>query len=132
MGYDLHITRAESWSENEGAAISADEWLAVVRADPELTLVPENGAYFVRWSGPSRHAEPWLDWFAGDVYSKSPDSALLRKMVRIAEQLGARVQGDDGELYSGDEPLDDALEGTASPAPPAPRPRSWWRRFTGR
>ena len=117
MGYDLHITRAESWADNAGAEIGAEEWLAAVRADPELTLAPDvgMGPHFARWSGPSRHDEPWLDWRAGNVYTKSPDSALLRKMVRLAERLGARVQGDDGELYTGDEPLDEPPD-EAAPA----------------
>jgi hypothetical protein len=132
MGYDLHITRAESWAQNEAAEITADEWLAVVRADPELTPAPENGPYFVQWSGQSWHPEPWLDWHAGNVYTKNPDSALLRKMVRLAQQLEARVQGDDGEFYTGDEPLDDYLRAAAAPKEPVTRPTSWWRRLMGR
>lgn len=129
MGYDLHITRAESWADNEGAEIGADEWLAAVRADPELTLAPDvgMGPHFARWSGPSRHDDPWLDWRAGNVYTKSPDSALLRKMVRLAERLGARVQGDDGELYTGDEPLDEPPDEAA-----APTKRSTIRTLLGR
>src|SRR5262245_49469907 len=109
MGYDLHITRADNWADNDGAQISAEEWLAIVRNDPELTLLPENGPCFTHWSGPSRLAEPWLDWSEGNVYTKYPDSALLRKMANLATQLGARVQGDDGEFYTGDEPLDENL-----------------------
>ena len=133
MGYDLHITRAEHWADNGGAEISPEEWLAIVQADPELTLAPGNGPYFAGWSGPSRHPEPWLDWFAGNVYTKHPDSALLRKMVRLADGLGARVQGDGGELYTGDEPLDDYLDAAAAvPSPPASPPTSWWSRLTGR
>src|SRR3712207_100808 len=106
MGYDLHITRATQWSDNAGAEIPADEWLALVERDPELTLEPENGPYFARWTGPSRYPDPWLDWFRGNIYTKNPDGALLRKMVALAAALGARVQGDDGEVYKGDEPLD--------------------------
>jgi hypothetical protein len=43
----------------------------------------------------------------GNVYTKAPDSAQLGKMVQLADRLHARVQGDDGECYTGDEPLDD-------------------------
>ncbi len=107
MGYDLHIKRADNWTENAGAEIGAEEWLAVVRADPELTLDTANGPYVARCSGPSRYPDPWLDWFAGHVYTKIPVSALLRKMVALADRLGARVQGDDGDFYDGSEPLDD-------------------------
>ena len=61
MGYELHITRAESWSENAGAEITADEWLTVVRLDPELEIDTTQGPYFARWSGQSRYPDPWLD-----------------------------------------------------------------------
>ena len=135
MGYDLHITRAEDWTDNDAAQISAEEWLAVVRADPELRLAPEAGMgpYFATWTGPSRHAEPWLNWSAGNIYTKNPDSALLRKLVSLAAQLGGRVQGDDGELYTGEEPLDEYLAdaGQTSARASAP-PASWWRRLFGR
>ena len=133
MGYDLHITRAEHWADNEGAEITAEEWLAVVRADPELTLAPEvgMGPHFARWIGPSPGVESWLDWSAGDVYTKNPEPALLRKMVRLAESLGAHVQGDEGERYTGEEPLGGG-HGSGAGASAGERPRkSWWRRLTG-
>lgn len=118
MGYDFHITRAEYWADNAGAPITAEEWLAVVRADPELELSPETGMgpYFARWHGPSPQAAAWLDWAAGNVYTKNPDAALLRKLVRIAAQLGARVQGAEGEEYTGDELLDTELPPAGSEA----------------
>lgn len=128
MGYDLHITRAEHWSDNTGAEITAEEWLAVVHADPELRLAPEvgMGPYFVRWTGPSTLPDPWLDRFAGNVDTKNPDPALIGKMVRLAERLGARVQGDEGELYTDAKP-----SGDAPAAQVAARSTSWWRRLTG-
>jgi len=100
VGYDLHITRRKNWSDR-GAEISAQEWLALVRQDPELRLKPENGPYFALWNGPSELEEPWLDWSDGQICSKYPDAALIEKMVHIARQLGATVQGDDGEIYEG-------------------------------
>jgi len=30
---------------------------------------------------------------------KNPDEAILSKMCAIAEKIGARVQGDEGEYY---------------------------------
>ena len=100
VGYDLHITRRKHWSD-EGDDISSDEWLAYVRGDPELRLRPEAGPYFAEWSSPEQDDGRWLDWREGHVYSKNPDSALIDKMVAVAEQLRATVQGDDGELYRG-------------------------------
>ena len=99
MGYDLFITRAESWSENKGREITSEEWLKLVKDDPELKLAGYNGPYFALWEGPSKYPEAWLDWSRGNIYSKNPDKAIVAKMIQIAESLGARVQGQDEEVY---------------------------------
>jgi hypothetical protein len=105
VGYNLHITRARSWALNTKHRISAEEWLAYIEKDPELSLSREGGPYFAKWSGKSKLNEPWLDWHDGNIETKNPDEALIDKMVAIARELGATVQGDDGEIYqSGHEP----------------------------
>jgi hypothetical protein len=38
MGYDVHITRAEDWTESESAPIGLDEWLRYVAGDHEMRL----------------------------------------------------------------------------------------------
>jgi hypothetical protein len=39
-------------------------------------------------------------WFhGGNIETKNPDYAALTKMLELAEKLGARVQGDDHEIY---------------------------------
>jgi hypothetical protein len=119
MGYDLHITRAEFWSQNEGKEITADEWLKLVKKDPELKLAGYNGPYFALWNGPSQYPDPWLDWFSGNIFTKNPDDPIIEKMARIANQLGAKVQGDDGEAYVGGDQLNQlmwALQALAQPA----------------
>lgn len=100
MGYDFHITRRRDWSD-KGRDITASEWLAYVQNDSELHLQPENGAFFAEWSGPSELNSPWLDWSHGQIYTKNPDPAVIDKMVAIARQFDASVQGDDGEIYEG-------------------------------
>jgi hypothetical protein len=37
MGYELHITRKRDWSD-AGPEITLDEWLALVRSDPDMRL----------------------------------------------------------------------------------------------
>lgn len=126
MGYGLHITRAKSWSENDGHWITAEEWLSYVEEDPELRLVGYNGDYFALWSGPSSYIDPWLDWCRGNIKRKNPDDPLIDKMVEIAKKLNAKVQGDDDETYLG------GGSGNFLPAPRSeePRPRkSWFWRF---
>ena len=126
MGYDLHITRPE------GAWITAAEWLQYVEQDPELKLAGYNGDYFALWSGKSEYPDPWLDWFAGNIYTKNPDDPLIDKMVEIAKKLNAKVQGGDGEIYTGGgsknflpPPEPDA------PPPSSPPRKSWFRRLLG-
>ena len=121
MGYDLHITRRKDWSE-AGHDITAEDWLAYIKKDPELLLFPDNGPYFAMWNGKSEHHDPWLDWHKGCIYTKNPDEALIDKMVAIANGLGARVQGDDGEIYrSGHEPPINPKLSIMD------RVRNWWR-----
>ena len=142
MGYDLHITRADEWFENEGLEIDAAEWLAYVESDPEMRLdgyaeasvgegkvlryESEGLAVWTTYSGHERDGNmAWFDLRSGNVVVKNPDEEIIAKMCDIAEGLNARVQGDDGELY----PLEE------SPSPSRPdsisEPRPWWKRLLG-
>ena len=110
MGYDVHITRAADWADNDGFEIPAEEWLRLVGQDPELELDPRNGPYFASWNGGPDPGASWLDWSGGDVFTKNPGPELLAKMESLADRLGARVQGDEGESYRGGEPPEDPPE----------------------
>jgi hypothetical protein len=105
VGYDLHITRADYWAENEGATITRDEWIALATSDRDLFPMPENGdAFFAVGERDDPHA--WFDWFDGDIFTTNPDRGqTLTKMLDLAERLNARVQGDDGELYAAPDDL---------------------------
>jgi hypothetical protein len=102
MGYDLHLTRAENWFDSEQRPIAADEWLSVVEQDPDLTIDPRgNGPYCALWLQHWVEGDhPWFNWRKGCIYTKNPDRMTLGKMLEIARRLGARVQGDEGELYT--------------------------------
>lgn len=122
MGWEVHITRAECWLHSEHNPITAEVWLAVVEADPELSIDDVNGPFFAMWSGPSSYPDGgWFDWFEGCVSTKRPDCAILGKMLQLAPKLGAVVQGDDGEVYSKPEDLD-----AVRPVPVGSN-RPWWR-----
>jgi hypothetical protein len=100
VGYDLHITRRADWADDGGPPITEEEWLRLVEADPELRLDPDNGPQHALWSGPPEDPEPWLAWEErGEIFTKNPDAPLIRKMIQVAERLGAKVQGDDGDIY---------------------------------
>ena len=109
MGYDVHITRADEWTESETAPIELDEWLAYVRSDPEMrldgaasaalgsgeTLTYENEGLAV-WTAYSQHERDgnlaWFDHRGGEIVVKNPDEEILDKLRRIAKALRARVR----------------------------------------
>ena len=133
MGYDVHITRKLAWYDDEAPEISLDEWLHHVAGDPELRLDghaearPGGGAVLgvedpsmAVWIGHPEHGKrdgmAWIWHSNGNVMAKNPYDAMLRKMHRIGVALGAKVQGDEGEIYG---PDGDPLPGDDSSAAPA-------------
>src|SRR5512139_1423506 len=99
MGYTLHVTRADSWMFNDGAQIAPEEWTAIVEQDPELVLNPSGGEHFAQWQSEYASADAAFDWYEGCVITVSPDRNTVAKLLDIANWLGGRVQGDDGETY---------------------------------
>jgi hypothetical protein len=124
MGYEFHITRALDWSESEQSPIAAAEWLQLVAADPELHIDEQNGPYFAVWSGTASDPEGgWFDWSDGCISTKNPDRAILTKMLELALKLRAKVQGDDGEIYTDASQLPDMT------SPQAASVLKWHRRI---
>src|SRR3954466_13280215 len=121
MGYDLHITRRPVWTDDDGPQITLDEWKAYVASDDELRPDTVNGPTDFLWIAHPNERWP-LSWDRGELYTKNPDEITIRKLVTVAERLGATVQGDDGETYRADGPSFQAAS-EASP-PPAASP-SW-------
>jgi len=98
MGYDLHITRRKLWSD-DGDDISFEEFVSVVRADPEFTYPGKLGDDSADWRSPKSRYESWLSWSDGQAYTKNPAPEFIDKLVSIALALRAKAQGDDGEVY---------------------------------
>jgi hypothetical protein len=115
-GYDVHITRRSDWSDKSGSAITLAEWKKVVAADSEMRLdnfaeaaasdgkkiriESEGLAVWTKWSKHGKDGNmAWFYYSDGDVSVKNPDKEILGKMFRIAQKLGAQLQGDDGEFY---------------------------------
>jgi hypothetical protein len=102
LGYDLHITRKEFWSDENGPVITLEEWAAYVASDPTVRPDPDNPGienYVV-----TSEAGNWPLWWnpSGEIFTKNPDDHAIAKMVRIARALDARVLGDDEEIYGVD------------------------------
>jgi hypothetical protein len=116
MGYELHIHRAaDDWMNASSTPISEAEWLGLAEADPALV---RDGGYGTKrpdrstaelasfsYAPPGRNEGCGfsLDPEDGSITVAGAYDATSRiKAVEISKQLGARVQGDDGEFYGDD------------------------------
>jgi hypothetical protein len=98
MGYELHITRRDTWeSTAEGPAITREEWQSLLANDAELECLDEDTAQMVH---PSGQIACFFHYSNGNIWVKKPYRTVLLKMLSIAERLGARVIGDNEEVYS--------------------------------
>ena len=118
MGHDLHITRKDDWSDTDGPAITREEWLDYVGGDKSMR--PEREAVVVanergeEFSVQDETLATWKDWpnrkdgksaallwySAGNIVATNPDDLMIQKMFLIADALGGKLQGDDGEIYN--------------------------------
>jgi hypothetical protein len=115
LAYSLHIHRRTDWSDR-GPDITFAEWQALCEADPTLNLTqvatarnPRTGEVIeiraegmARWDGP---VTAWFNLDRGCITVDSAQDAVIAKASEIAERLGARVQGDEGEFYDRSNPV---------------------------
>ncbi len=115
MGYDVHITWATNWSDSESVPIRLTEWLEYVASDPEFRLdnfaeaiTPQGDtlrydntglAVWTAYSDPDEQGSVWFDYRNGRIVVKNANIEIRAKMKEIADDLGARVVGDEGEEY---------------------------------
>ena len=143
MGYDIHITRKENWFDNESENnISLEEWLDYVSNDLDMRLdnfaqvqLPDGKIFrtdeegICVWEKYSQDGigqnHAWFTYYDGNILVKNPDQEIINKMVDIALKLNAKVQGDEGELYSKEDYLGENLKNVRSKIKGSSKP--WWK-----
>lgn len=106
MSWDVTILRGVD-AGDDGHPIPLEEWQAHVAADPDMHMDENRSgdAYWTAWPDEDGRGDgdplP-LHYFEGMISVSSPDSATFRKMAHIACALGAKLQGEEGEVYNGD------------------------------
>jgi hypothetical protein len=80
MGYDLHITRKQDWFDDGEPVITEAEFADLLTRRPNLTEE--------------------VCWFNGNIDTTHPNDQLIRELIVVASELGAKVKGDDGEVYT--------------------------------
>lgn len=118
MGYAIHIIRRENWFEkNSQNDIFLEDWKAYIESDDELSLensaegltgdeqtIKVRGDGMSLWHGHSDSGKVvWFAWLSGKISVNNPDDEIIYKMIKISKNLDAKVQGDEGEIYSADE-----------------------------
>lgn len=112
MGYDVHITRRQEWSDESEPRILESEWEAYVSTEEQMVITgfaectsPQGETIRItqplltEWRGHSSGHTVWFSYFEGNVSVKNPDEETLEKMRQVASSLKAFVQGDEGERY---------------------------------
>lgn len=99
MGHDIYITRAPHFLDGAQHPIDKEDWRSLVASDPELSTPDPAVPDYAVWKGDTALKSPWIDLSEGNLFSRSPDHSFVRKLIDIAGRLGARVQGEGGELY---------------------------------
>lgn len=143
MGYELHITRQENWfDEDAQREITMKEWTDYVSLDLEMRLdnyaeieLPDRKVLRTEeegisvWEKYSRNGEnqnfAWFYYSSGNICVKNSDQEIINKMVDIAGALGAKVQGDECELYKKEDYLDANLKTVRGNL--ASSPKAWWK-----
>lgn len=106
MGYYLNIIRKKDYTDwEEDSNISLEEWFAFIELDEELELFPEDNhspvglCYWLAhvYEGTDYHI--CFDYGQGRIGAKNPDEETIAKMIRMANILQGKVEGDNGEWY---------------------------------
>lgn len=107
MGYELHIVRRKNFEDyEEESNITEAEWKAMVESDPELSWdgpISEDRyryCYWIKYPELDPGNPPWFDFYRGSISTKWTEFPCMRKMIRMAEALKARVEGDESEVYT--------------------------------
>lgn len=103
MSYDVYVTRALHHFDGAQLPIAEGDWRALIENDPDLQAPDEAYPSYAVWSGTPSPGSHWIDWANGNLFTRKPDQSLLRKLLELAELLGAKVQGHRGEVYGLDE-----------------------------
>ena len=110
MGYDLHIMRRNDFENREEESnITLEEWKNLVESSDDLTwqefpLDPKETDFeYCYWLAHPEQDDTnrtWFNFWRGAINTKNPDFACMRKLVDMSGKLDARVEGDDGEVYT--------------------------------
>ena len=114
MGYNIYITRAEVPYENGDYQITLKEWQDLIHKDSELesidkleiilpngmTLSQDNEGMAVwEYKIQNEKQKIYFHYSEGNILTEYSDALIIKKMNKIANELNAKVIGEEGEAY---------------------------------
>lgn len=133
MGYELNIKR-----EEESRKISKDEWSQYIKTDSQFEPIEDfsvelNEGEILTVSTPnaglwkSDKGEIPFTFYEeyGEITVKNPDNWIIEKMISIANELNAVVEGEEGERYDENylkDPFSNPINNNSSR-----RVKKWWQ-----
>lgn len=96
------------WPYSSRYPILVTEWMALVNDSADLSIDREHygdpltdpdRTYMIDWL-PGDGVGAWFMCYNGEIKTKNPDDATIRRMIEMAGILDAWVTGDDSEVYS--------------------------------
>jgi hypothetical protein len=102
MSIYVFISRRVDPLDEIGPAISAEEWISCVDAEPDFRVPTESEK---AWIG--EHARIWkdykypvaFDWTNGHIEVKGAEAATISRMKEVAGKLSAKVFSETGEVF---------------------------------
>ncbi|OKQ00149.1 hypothetical protein [Paenibacillus sp. P46E] len=108
MSYNVHITRADHWTNSEAKPISIEESKDYFAAKADFEYMNKlshqtpfgtltmGGEFFV-WN--DKDVKVPFRYYEGRITVSGADDFIIGRMKQVAQELDAIVQGDEGELY---------------------------------
>jgi len=106
MSIYVYVTRKPDPLEDEGPDISEQEWIELIKSDPDLAIGgppgdhPRDPRIYAVWASYPEGYPAWFALSAGSIEVKGIDDALLAKLRYFAAKLGARIVSEMGEEFS--------------------------------
>ncbi|MFC3903067.1 hypothetical protein SAMN05421749_104149 [Acinetobacter marinus] len=99
-GYELHITKKEFFYDESGACITLQDWENYVESNTSVKRDVFNSEYNYLVNTMDEDIFPlWYSEDSCNLSTKNPSPNAIAKLIEIARDLEATVQGDDGEIY---------------------------------
>jgi hypothetical protein len=107
MAYDIHLIKADNWSETQRQPVTPYDLDVLFERDGALTCSTHDTyemrddfdrltrCYVIAWRD-----EPCFHYFNGEIVCCNAEQHHISKLVDMAQQIGAKVVGDDGERYA--------------------------------